>query len=75
VIRIGGAFGNMNLTSSNFCRRLQFSAREAHPAPLSPRPWAMITVAVCFFTAGMMRAVAEGILVVAAVLDTMRVLR
>lgn len=54
---IVGALGNMNFTSSNFCRRRQFSAREAHPAPLSPRPWAIITVAVCFFTAGMMREV------------------
>lgn len=26
------------------------------PAPLSPRPWAMMTVAVCFAAAGMVRA-------------------
>jgi len=30
--------GHMNLTSSNFCRRRQFSARDTHPAPESPRP-------------------------------------
>jgi len=45
----------MNLTSSNFWRRRQFSARETHPAPLSPRPWLIITVAVCLLTAGTMR--------------------
>lgn len=28
------------------------------PAPLSPKPWAMMTVAVCFATAGMV--IAEG---------------
>ena len=38
VMGIIGAFGNMNLTSSNFCRLLQFSASDTHPAPLSPRP-------------------------------------
>ena len=27
-----------------------------HPAPVSPSPWAKITVAVCFFTAGTTRA-------------------
>jgi hypothetical protein len=57
VIGIVGAFGNMNLTSSNFDLRRQFSARETHPAPLSPNPCAMMTVAVCFVTAGMVRAV------------------
>ena len=56
---IGGAFGKINLTSSNFCRRRQFSASETQPAPESPRPWAIITVAVCFLTAGIMRAVGE----------------
>lgn len=54
---IAGAFGNINLTSSNFCLRRQFSARETHPAPESPRPCAIITVAVCFLTAGIMREV------------------
>jgi hypothetical protein len=47
----------MNFTSSNFCRRRQFSANDTQPAPLSPSPWAMITVAVCFLTAGTIRAV------------------
>lgn len=59
---MAGAFGNMNLTSWNFWRRRQFSASETHPAPLSPRPWAMMTVAVCFVTAGMVRADGGGIL-------------
>lgn len=59
VIGIDGALGKMNLTSSNLDRRRQFSARDTQPAPLSPRPWAMITVAVCFFTAGIMRDVGE----------------
>lgn len=58
-IGIGGAFGNINLTSSNFCLLLQFSANDIHPAPESPSPCAMITVAVCFFTAGTTRAFAE----------------
>jgi hypothetical protein len=52
VIGIIGALGNMNLTSSNFCLRLQFSASDTQPAPESPSPWAIITVAVCLFTAG-----------------------
>jgi hypothetical protein len=56
VIGIEGAFGNMNLTSSNLDLRLQFSANVTQPAPLSPRPWAMMTVAVCFLIAGTMRA-------------------
>jgi hypothetical protein len=51
----------MNFTSSNFCRRRQFSANDTQPAPLSPSPWAMITVAVCFLTAGTIRAVGGGI--------------
>lgn len=55
-----GALGKMNLTSSNLDRRRQFSARETQPAPLSPRPWAMIMVAVCLVTAGIMRDVGEG---------------
>jgi hypothetical protein len=58
VIGMVGAFGNMNLTSSNFCLRLQFSAKETQPAPLSPKPCAMMTVAVCRFTAGMIRGAA-----------------
>ena len=62
VIGMLGALGKINFTSSNFCRRRQFSASPTQPAPLSPRPWAMITVAVCRFTAGMMRAVGGGIL-------------
>ena len=57
---IVGALGKMNLTSSNLDRLRQFSARETQPAPLSPRPWAIITVAVCLLTAGLMRAVGEG---------------
>jgi hypothetical protein len=58
---IVGALGKMNFTSSNLDRRRQFSAREAQPDPLSPRPWAIITVAVCFLTAGIIRDVgAEG---------------
>jgi hypothetical protein len=56
VIGMAGAFGKINLTSSNFALRRQFSANVTHPAPLSPRPCAMITVAVCFLTAGTMRA-------------------
>jgi hypothetical protein len=56
-----GALGKINFTSSNFCLLRQFSASPTQPAPLSPRPWAMITVAVCRFTAGMMRAVGGGI--------------
>ncbi len=69
VIGIAGAFGNINFTSSNFCRSLQFSASDTHPAPLSPRPCAMITVAVCFLTAGTMSAVGfpGGMLVVVVV--------
>ena len=63
VMGIAGALGKINFTSSNFCRRRQFSANPTQPAPLSPRPWAMITVAVCRFTAGMMRAVGGGILI------------
>lgn len=59
---IGGALGKMNLTSSNFCLLLQFSANDIHPAPESPSPCAMITVAVCFFTAGTTRALAEDML-------------
>ena len=55
LMGIAGAFGNMNFTSSNFCRRRQFSARKTQPAPLSPRPCAIITVAVCRLMAGMMR--------------------
>jgi hypothetical protein len=38
VMGIVGALGNMNLTSSNFCLRRQFSANVTQPAPLSPRP-------------------------------------
>jgi hypothetical protein len=34
VIGMLGAFGNMNLTSSNLLRRRQFSASHIHPAPL-----------------------------------------
>jgi hypothetical protein len=73
---IVGALGKMNFTSSNFCRRRQFSARETQPAPLSPRPWAIITVAVCFLTAGTMSAVGEegGIVLVAAVSMSMVVI-
>ena len=56
VIGMAGAFGKINLTSSNFALRRQFSAKVTHPAPLSPKPCAMITVAVCFLTAGTMRA-------------------
>jgi hypothetical protein len=56
---IVGALGKMNLTSSNLDRRRQFSARDTQPAPLSPRPWAMMTVAVCFLTAGIMRDVGD----------------
>jgi hypothetical protein len=51
-----GAFGKMNLTSSNFCLRLKFCAKETQPAPESPRPWAMMTVAVCLVAAGMTSA-------------------
>jgi hypothetical protein len=61
VMGMLGALGKINFTSSNFCLRRQFSASPTQPAPLSPRPWAMITVAVCRFTAGMMRAVGGGI--------------
>jgi hypothetical protein len=57
-----GAFGKMNFTSWNFCRRRQFSASDAQPAPLSPSPWAIMTVAVCLVTAGIISAVGEGIL-------------
>lgn len=64
VIGIAGALGKINFTSSNFCRRRQFSARPTQPAPLSPRPWAMITVAVCRLIAGTMSAVGGGILFV-----------
>jgi len=56
VMGICGALGNINLTSGNFSRRRQFSAREIQPPPLSPRPWAIMTVAVCFVTAGIVRA-------------------
>jgi hypothetical protein len=64
VIGIVGALGNINLTSWNLFLRRQFSANETQPAPLSPRPWAMITVAVCFVTAGMINADGGGILAV-----------
>lgn len=64
VIGILGAFGNMNLTSWNLFLLLQFSAKDTHPAPESPSPWAMIMVAVCFVTAGIVNAVGGGILVV-----------
>ena len=46
----------MNLTSWNLDLRRQFSAKETQPAPESPRPWAIMTVAVCLVTAGMVRA-------------------
>lgn len=62
VMGMFGAFGNMNLTSWNLFLRLQFSARLTHPAPESPRPCAMITVAVCFATAGIVRAVGGGMM-------------
>lgn len=65
MMGIVGAFGKMNFTSSNLDLLRQFSASETQPAPLSPRPWAMMTVAVCFLTAGMMRAVGGGILFLA----------
>jgi hypothetical protein len=55
VCRDWGENEHMNFTSSNFWRRRQFSARDTQPAPESPRPWAMMTVAVCFLTAGTMR--------------------
>lgn len=69
VMGIGGAFGNMNLTSSNFCLRLQFSASPTHPAPLSPSPWAIMTVAVCLFTAGTIKALAEGMFATAQMMN------
>lgn len=55
VMGIDGALGKMNLTSSNFDLARKFCANEIQPAPESPRPWAMITVAVCFETAGTTR--------------------
>lgn len=64
-----GAFGKMNLTSSNFCLRRQFSASDTHPAPESPRPWAKINVAVCFLTAGMMRDVGLDIAIFGVVMS------
>lgn len=63
VMGIVGALGKMNLTSWNLLRLRQFSAKSTHPAPLSPRPCAMITVAVCFLMAGMMSGVGGGMIV------------
>jgi len=64
----------MNWTSSNLLRRRQFSARNIlrsisiyaykqyrdayHPAPLSPSPWATMTVAVCRLRAGTIKGLA-----------------
>lgn len=77
MIGILGALGKMNWTSSNLLRRRQFSARNIlrsistyaykryrdayHPAPLSPSPWATMTVAVCRFKAGTIKGLAMAI--------------
>lgn len=47
-----GAVGSTNLTPSR--RRLlrRWCTASAQPAPVSPRPWAKTTVAVCLPTAG-----------------------
>jgi hypothetical protein len=49
---IEGACGSTNLTSSSLCLLLQFCTADAHPCPVSPSPWAKMTVAVCFWGAG-----------------------
>lgn len=40
------------MTSSSLCRRRQFSTAEAHPWPVSPKPWMKMTVAVWREAAG-----------------------
>jgi hypothetical protein len=62
VMGIDGAWGSMNLTSSSFCRRRQFSTADAQPWPVSPRPWMNMTVAVCRATAGKRRGGADIVL-------------
>lgn len=73
-----GALGKTNLTSSNLLRLRQFSARKIlsfvryyelescqpnyHPAPLSPSPWATMTVAVWRLIAGTTRGALPDIL-------------
>lgn len=49
---MAGACGSTNLTSSSRCRRRQFSTALAQPWPVSPSPWAKMTVAVCLLGAG-----------------------
>jgi hypothetical protein len=41
VMGMFGAFGNMNLTSSNLLRFRQFSAKKIHPTPLKVEPISM----------------------------------
>ena len=52
VMGILGAFGKMNLHSGKRLLSLQFSTTGHHPAPLSPSPWAQMTVEVCLVKAG-----------------------
>jgi hypothetical protein len=48
----------MNFVCEKLPERRASWANHDHPAPLSPKPWATMTVLVCFLIAGEMMAAA-----------------